>query len=269
MHLDLDHPVLVFACDIDGCLAAVGHAAFDLQTLHAVAELNRASEDDPTIPALTLLTGRPHPYVDAMTQVLDLRLPVSFENGAGLATRHPYEAWLVPEAQTSLEALRRCERLLEERDDVFIQFGKVASLSVFPTEDGPGVEELTEQLRALLSEHDLELIAEPSASDCVNVLLPGVDKVRGLSALIETLDVPEAAVAGMGDAVGDVEWLRRCGVSFAPAGAGPEVQGAVTRVSRLDDAAAVLEAYEALVAANRSLARGRSTDTAGRPGSAG
>jgi hydroxymethylpyrimidine pyrophosphatase-like HAD family hydrolase len=267
--LDLDHPVLVFACDVDGCLAAVGHAAYDLQTLHAIVELNRASEDDPTVPALTLVTGRPHPYVDALTQALDLRLPVSFENGAGLATRDPYEAWLLPEAQTSLAALRRCEELVEERDDVFIQYGKVASLSVFPTEDGPGVPQLTAELRALIEEHGLELIAEPSASDCVNVLLPGVDKSLGLSALLDALDLPEAAVAGIGDAVGDVAWLRRCGVSFAPAGAGAEVKQVVTRVSPFDDAAAVLEAYRALVAANRTLSGRRGQGGSGEAGRAG
>ncbi len=254
MDLDLDHPVLVFACDIDGCLAAVGHAAYDLPSLHALAELNRASADDPTVPALTLLTGRPHPYVDAMMQVLDIRLPVSFENGAGLATREPYEAWLVPEAQTNLAALEQCEQLLAERDDVFVQFGKVASLSVFPTDDGPDVDTLAAQLRALLQEHELQLVVDPSASDCVNVLLPGVDKALGLAALCETLDLPEVAVAGLGDSVGDVEWLRRCGVSFAPADASSEARAAVTHASQRRDVAAVVEAYEALVAANRVLA---------------
>lgn len=253
MHLDLDHPVLVYACDIDGCLAAVRHADYGLTTLHAMAELNRASEEDPTIPALTFVTGRPHAYVDAMMQALAVRLPASFENGAGLATRHPYEAWLVPEADAGRVALAEASRLLEGRDDVFLQLGKVASLSVFARDDGRPVDDLAAELRALLAEHALPLAVDPS-TDCVNLLLPGLDKAIGLAALCETLDLPELAVAGIGDSVGDVGWLRRCGVSLAPAGAVPEVREAVTRVSVRHDVAAALEGYEALVAANRALA---------------
>ncbi len=256
MNLDLDHPVLVYACDIDGCLAAIGHAAYDLGALHAMAELNRASEDDTTIPALTFVTGRPHAYVDAMMQALAVRLPASFENGAGLATRHPYEAWLVPEAEAGRGALAEASRLLEERDDVFLQLGKVASLSVFARDDGRAVDDLAAQLRAWLAEHALPLVLDPS-TDCVNLLLPGLDKAVGLAALCETLDLPELAVAGIGDSLGDVGWLRRCGVSLAPTGAVPEVREAVTWVSPQPDVKAALEAYEALVVANRALAARR------------
>jgi hypothetical protein len=43
VRIDLDRPIRVFACDIDGCLAAVDHAPYDLERLHAIADLNRAS----------------------------------------------------------------------------------------------------------------------------------------------------------------------------------------------------------------------------------
>ena len=95
----------VFACDIDGCLAAAGHAAYDLAALGRMADLNALSRVSADVPALTLVTGRPHAYVDAVTQVLGIDLPVSFENGAGLATRRPYRAWLAPEATAGQAAL--------------------------------------------------------------------------------------------------------------------------------------------------------------------
>jgi hydroxymethylpyrimidine pyrophosphatase-like HAD family hydrolase len=251
MDLEIEHPVAVYACDIDGCLAAAGHAAYDLQRLHALAELNRASRDDPSVPALTFVTGRPHAYVDAMMQALDVHVPVSFENGAGLATRDPYRAWLVPQAAFERERLARANHLLGARDDVFVQPGKLASLSVFPRND-EGLDELATRLQALLAEHDLPLLVDPS-SDCVNLLLPGVDKALGLAALCELLGVTEAAVAGIGDSQGDVGWLRRCGVSLAPAAAVPDVLAAVTHVSRDDDVTAALAGYRALVRANRAL----------------
>jgi 3-deoxy-D-manno-octulosonate 8-phosphate phosphatase KdsC-like HAD superfamily phosphatase len=101
------------------------------------------------------------------------------------------------------------------------------------------------------------------------VLLPGVDKSSGLVGAVRALDLARGAVAGSATAVGDVAWLRRCGVSFAPAGAGAEVKQVVTRVSPFDDAAAVLEAYRALVAANRTLSGRRGQGGSGEAGRAG
>jgi len=253
VHFDLEHPVLVYACDIDGCLAAADHAAYDLVALQALAERNRASEDDPTIPALTFVTGRPHAYVDALMQALDVRLPASFENGVGLATRHPYEAWLIDEAEAARGAMDEARSLLEAHDEVVLQFGKVASLSVFDATGERDVPALAAFLRAFVAERSLGVDVDPS-TDCVNLLLPGIDKAVGFAALCETLDLPEVAVAGIGDSVGDVAWLRRCGVSLAPAGAVAEVKAVVSAVSAHHDVAAALEGYDALIAANRVLA---------------
>lgn len=254
MRIDLDRPIRVFACDLDGCLAAIDHAPYDLVRLHAIAELNRASAGDPTVPALTFVTGRPHGYVDAFMQALDVRLPASFENGAGLAIRLPYRAWLSPTVERGRALVADVERVLGERDDMFVQLGKVASLSVFPTDPARPVPELTEALRGLLEEHGLPLAVDPSTG-CVNLLLRGTDKASGFLELCEAADVDPGEVAGIGDAVGDLPWLRRCGVSFAPTNALDEVRQAVTHAVELPDVAATLAAYEALVAANRALAR--------------
>lgn len=250
--LRLARPVRVFACDVDGCLAAVDHAPYDLERLHAIAALNRASADDPTVPALTLVTGRPHGYVDAVMQALDVRLPASFENGAGLATRAPYRAWLAPAVAAGAAALAAVTAELAARDDVFVQLGKVASLSVFPVDPARPVDDLAADLARLLERARLPLEVDPSTG-CVNLLLPGVDKASGLRDLCAELGVAPSEVAGIGDAIGDLAWLRACGVSFAPANAVPEVRAAATVASDLPDVAATLAAYEALVAANRAL----------------
>ncbi|MFN2322600.1 MAG: HAD family hydrolase [Trueperaceae bacterium] len=250
--LALERPVRVFACDIDGCLAAVDHVAFDLERLQAIAELNRASAQDPTVPALTLVTGRPHAYVDAVMQVLDVRLPASFENGAGLATRIPYRAWLAAAVEAGGPAIAAVTAALEARDDVFVQLGKVASLSVFPNDPAWPVDDLSADLTELLERERLALEVDPSTG-CVNLLLPGVDKTSGLRELCAAIGVDPVEVAGIGDAIGDLAWLRVCGVAFAPANAVPDVRAAVTVALDLPDVAATLAAYEALIAANRTL----------------
>lgn len=251
MDLRLDRPIRVFACDIDGCLAAVDHAALDLHRLQEIAELNRASVHDAAVPAVTLVTGRPHAYVDAFMQVLDVRLPATFENGAGLATRHPYRAWLSPAVAEGRAAVADAERLLAERDDVFVQPGKLASLSVFAYDAAASVERLTDDLERWVAHHRLPLDVDPSTG-CVNLLLRGIDKATGFVALCDVAAVAEDEVAGIGDAAGDGPWLARCAVSFAPAGATPELRAAVTHAWGVPDVEAALAAYRALVAANRA-----------------
>ncbi len=246
------HPIRVFVVDIDGCLAAIGHVDFDLPALDRIAALNRASGDDPTVPTVSFVTGRPHGYIDAMTQALATRVAVSFENGAGLATRHPYRAWLASGIEGALDHLHRLEALVNERPEMFLQPGKVASASVFPIEATFDPGPLMADLRAIIDEHELDLVLDPS-NECVNVLLPGVDKESGLSWLCEELGVAPGEMAGIGDSAGDIGWLRRCGVSFAPGNASAEVRDAVTHALDDDDVAATLTAYEALVRANRAL----------------
>lgn len=254
--LNLTEPIRVFACDIDGCLAAVDHAPYDLARLQRVAQWSRASASDPSVPALTLVTGRPHSYVDALMQALEIRLPVSFENGAGLATRHPYRAWLAPAVGDRLGWVRAMERVIEGRDGLFTQLGKSASLSVFPTDAARSIASLVAELEGVLEGLEFDFDLDPSTG-CVNLLLPGVDKGSGFRDLCAAMGVPSSAVAGIGDAVGDAPWLAQCGVSFAPANAIESLRTEVDVALDAPDIEATLAAYESLVAANRSLDGGR------------
>jgi hydroxymethylpyrimidine pyrophosphatase-like HAD family hydrolase len=250
--LRLERAVRTFVCDIDGCLVAVGHAPFDLPRLEVLAALNRASEHDPSIPALSLMTGRPHPYADALTQTLGVRLAVSFENGAGLATREPYRAWLAAGREDALADLQRLERLVGERSDMFVQLGKVGSATIFPQPATFDVDPLMAALAAMLDEHGLDLVLDHS-NDCVNVLPPGIDKESGFLWLCQEIGVEPGEVAGIGDSAGDVAWLRRCAVSFAPRNATAAVRSAVSHRLDAPDVEATALAYGALVDANRAL----------------
>src|SRR5690606_30133102 len=210
--------VRVFACDVDGCLAAAGHADYDLAAMARIAELNRLSERDEAVPALTLVTGRPHAYVDALSQALAIRLPMSFENGAGLATRRPYRHWLDERVEAGLPGLGRFAEAVEATEHLTLQPGKLASLSVFPIPADRDLDELAAELGDMVGALGVELDLDPS-TDCVNVLVPGVSKATGFAWLCDELGLTPAQVAGVGDSVGDAAWLRACGVSFAPANA--------------------------------------------------
>lgn len=245
-------PIRFFACDIDGCLAAAGHQAFEHEYISRMADLNRLSRDDPSVPALTLVTGRPHAYVDAVMQLLDVHLPVSFENGAGFATRHPYAYWLAPEVEARLGEMKAFAADLADDDRLLLQPGKIASLSVFPRRgEELGLDDVEEILRTKLALAEVPLVLDPS-TDCVNVLLIGCDKATGFAHLCRALGAEPGEVAGIGDSVGDRDWLSMCGVSVAPSNAAPEVRQIATRVFGAPDVRTAAAAYEWLVERNRA-----------------
>jgi hydroxymethylpyrimidine pyrophosphatase-like HAD family hydrolase len=244
-------PIRLLVVDIDGCLVPVEHAAYDVEGLARLASYNRRSREDEVVPVLTILSGRPHPYVDALMQVLDIRVPAIFENGAGLAMRSPYGARYRPEVDRGKSDLQTLSRELAGAPGLTVQPGKSASLTVFPADADAGIGGLKELLERLLERHSLELLIDP-AQECVNVLVPGVDKGLGLRWLAEELQVPLGQVAGIGDSVGDLAWLSLCGLSWAPANAERPVRSQVEVVSPHRDIAAVLELYEAVIESNRS-----------------
>lgn len=250
-------PISLLVVDIDGCLVAIEHAPYRLERLAEVARFNRLSLSDPRVPPLTILSGRPHPYVDALMQILDIRLPAIFENGAGLAWRDPYVVQYRDEAEAGRESLEALARELRGRDDLFIQPGKTASLTVFPLSgrERGGIEA---ELRELVDRLSLDLIVDP-AGECVNLLVPGVDKGLGLRWLAKEVGVRLEAVAGMGDSIGDLAWLPLCGLSAAPRNAVERVRRAVDEPLDGDDIDALIGLYERAIALNAGEAS-RQTD---------
>ena len=245
--------IRILAIDIDGCLVPVQHAPYELEAVAAIARLQRESRADPTIPELTILSGRPHAYVDAVMQVLDIRAPASFENGAGIAYRDPYTFRLAPEAEARQGELAELARELAGREDVIVQPGKIASLSVFAYPTGGDVERVRVLVEDLVASKGLDLEVEPS-QDCINVLVPGVDKDFGLTSLSRELGVGVDQIAGIGDSFGDAAWLERCAVSCAPANAHASVKEVATFRSGSEDVTALLEFYRHLIDLNARMA---------------
>lgn len=130
--------LLVF--DVDGVLTRGEAKALDLGLLAELAELNRAARADPARPAATLCTGRPAPYVEALLQAIDGRLPAVYENGCGLYLPAEYRFLPHPklgDGRAFAAARRRLRAALVATGRAFIQPGKEHSLSLFPLDGAP------------------------------------------------------------------------------------------------------------------------------------
>jgi HAD superfamily hydrolase (TIGR01484 family) len=240
--------IKLFVTDIDGCLAEP-YTAYDLDGL---ATLRRYAHDagPPTAPAATpavsICSGRSYPYVEAMTQALDLRVPVLFEAGGGRfdpqaaqttwnpaltdaleaeveEVRHWFATECIPDTTLSLDHAKRTQAGVVSPDPNVIA----------------DVRPRTEQFVAN-NVPDLRVF---STSVSIDVVPPGITKRSGLQWLTDHLDVSMAEVAYIGDTGSDRAALRAVGTSFAPANADAAVRDAVDHVTTSAVLEGTLEAY--------------------------
>ncbi len=72
--------IKLFITDIDGCLTTPFETP-DWELLSQIRRLNEQSKHDMAVPGLTICSGRPMPYVEAVAQWLGVRHPTVFESG--------------------------------------------------------------------------------------------------------------------------------------------------------------------------------------------
>ena len=92
---------------------------------------------------------------------------------------------------------------------------------------------------------DLEIILN---TDALMMLPPGVHKASGLNVALAELEIPPAAVAGIGDAENDIVFLRSCGRAVAVANALPQVKAIADFVTAAPRGAGVEEFIASILA---------------------
>jgi HAD superfamily hydrolase (TIGR01484 family) len=218
-------PLRLVVFDIDGVLTDGEAQPWDLALMGLLADLNRAARQDSSRPAVTLCSGRPAPYVDAMLQAIDGHLPAIFESGAGLYDPAGYRFLPHPSLGSSSrmrQAKQRLTRALVRPGHATVQPGKEYSLSLFPTGTAPldALEPLARQALGPLAER-IDLVCSAS---CLNVMPAGIDKAGGLHFLAQVTGIPLAAMLAVGDSPVDGPMLTVAGYSAAPANASSYIQ---------------------------------------------
>lgn len=222
--------LLVF--DVDGVLTQGETKALDLAFLSRLAKMNQLGRSNPAAPQITLCTGRPAPYVEAMLQAIDGHLPAIFENGAGLYLPNSYQFLSHPQLvdKAAMKAVRsRLEETLVRSGKAFLQPGKEYSLSIFaqnPFERDHLYDMTAEAIGPLGQEVELTYSAS-----CLNVTPRGIDKGKGLRFLAEKTGYVFDDMLGVGDSDIDLPFLNLVGQSAAPANANEAVKNLVDFVA--------------------------------------
>ena len=127
--------IKLFITDLDGCLTYPFETP-EWELITRLREYNKLSRTDPTVPALTICTGRPQPYVEAVAQWLDIEYPVIFESGGGLykprINELHWSPFLTDELIKHLEDIRNyvTREILPDYPHSFLEYSKHTDVGV-------------------------------------------------------------------------------------------------------------------------------------------
>jgi hydroxymethylpyrimidine pyrophosphatase-like HAD family hydrolase len=232
--------IKLIVLDCDGVLSKGEAQSFDLSLLERLAGLNRRAYGAEAGPAVTLNTGRPSPYVEAVMQAIAGWQPALYENGAGLYFPQTYRFELTPhlnqEQQEALqEVIRRADRALVQPGRAYWQPGKSVCYSLF-ARPPLTIAAFTAEVEAIAAQISRQVAVSP-AGLALNIHPAGIDKGSGLLWLAEVTGIAPVDMGGVGDSGGDIAFLERVDYPAAPVNATDPVKAVVRYVSPQADAA--------------------------------
>jgi hydroxymethylpyrimidine pyrophosphatase-like HAD family hydrolase len=231
-------------CDVDGCLAPESASPMDAARLAQVAEHNRLAAERRDRPILTVCTGRPQPFAEAMCRLVhNDSVPCVAENGVWLyypgSNLYEMDPDITPE---HLDAVHEASKLLAAKygpRGVTQQPGKVASVTLFHPD--------TEYLRSIAPavREELERRGWPFRVSMtwlyINCDLKHVSKASGVHRLQMATGVERARTAGIGDTMSDLPIAEAVDLFACPANAAEEIKQYAHYVSPHEETAGVLD----------------------------
>lgn len=245
--------IKLFITDLDGCVTDP-FITPRWNFFSQIRALNLRSEDDLRIPRLTICTGRPMPYAEAMAQVLGIRLPFLFESGGGMYDVQKNQLMWTPaltkEREREVNEIKEWARvhLIEKYPSSIPEFAKFTDIGVI-NPDSDIINEITALSREYISAN-YEHFEVHHTEVSVNIILRQANKGEGIKWICRHLGYELNEVAYIGDSSGDIPGLRIVGQPFAPANAAPKVKQ-VARVMQGTSTEGVLQAYQLLVQFNQ------------------
>lgn len=246
--------IKLFVTDLDGCVSHPFKTPH-WESINKLRELNNESVNDSSIPPLTICTGRPFPYAEAVGQWFNIRYPFVFESAGLYHWEGNRIQTALDETGESLEPIYKVkswltDEILPNYPNAILEFTKMMDAGVV-CPDLSVIDEIHEKALTYIPEHFPGL--EIHTTDIsINILMPGNNKLRGLRLLGTHLNITLDEMAYIGDTGGDAVALKEVKMPFAPSNA-RKVAKDVAKVTKGETTQGVLEAYLEVIEYNRSF----------------
>jgi hydroxymethylpyrimidine pyrophosphatase-like HAD family hydrolase len=246
--------IKLFVTDLDGCISHPFKTP-EWNNIEKIRSLNIESRKSDIIPPLTICTGRPYPYAEAVAQWLDVRLPFVFESAGLYHWNGNRVETALNNIQDDLEPIFSMKEwirshILPEFPTANIEFSKMMDAGIVAPE-----KEVIDAIIPFVQEKiktDFPLLEMHTTDISVNILMPGNNKLQGMKLLAESQNVSLSEIAYIGDTGGDVPALKEVKMPFSPSNATRAVKD-VSENLDAETSSAVLMAYKKVIEFNRSL----------------
>jgi hydroxymethylpyrimidine pyrophosphatase-like HAD family hydrolase len=245
--------IKLFITDLDGCVSDP-FITPDWRAFSDIRELNIQSVDDPDIPMLSICTGRPMPYAEAVAQMLGIRIPFIFESGGGMydvvQNKLTWTPALTPDIRRQVEEIKEwaMTHIMKSYPRSIPEFAKFTDIGII-NPDTPTILKIFDESERFIAQGYPDFMVHRTEVS-VNIILRQANKGEGIRMLCNELGYHLSEVAYIGDSSGDIAGLEIVGRSFAPANAAPEAKAAAQEVTRGRSTKGVIEAYYSLLVQN-------------------
>jgi len=237
-------------CDIDGCLVSEHQRTFDLASLAKVAAHNQRAMERGDRPLVTLCSGRPQPFAEAICRLIG-NLHVACVCEMGVWLYHPgtnvYE--MDPAIKAShleaVEGLWSWARGTFGSRGVTRQPGKAASVTLYHPDTAYLRGEVFPAVEAAVRDHGWPFRVSMTWL-YINCDLAHVSKGTGLDRLLGTMGLRRERVAGIGDTASDLCIAQRVGLFACPANAHASIKEHAHYIASRPEAEGVVEILEHL-----------------------
>lgn len=244
-----------FLLDLDGCLTYPFKSP-DWRAVTEIRALQSQSRYDEHIPALSLCTGRPLPYAEAVAQWMGIRDTIIFESGGGfyhpVTNKLTWSAHFTKEIEMQSNEIREWFVKVIKKDfpGMMLEFAKHTDVGLVHTSEDEIRRVYDIATRKIGEEYpDFEV---HMTNVSVNIIVKKCNKATGLQFFADQYGLDAREVAYIGDTSGDVMALEWAGAPFAPSNAAEEVKKRAS-VMQGEATLGVLEAYRAIIDRNRAL----------------
>lgn len=234
----------IILCDIDGCLSPEDPVPMDVERLSRVAAWNDRINRGAAGPLLTLCSGRPLAFVEAMCRFLqNASWPCLGENGVWLYDPKQNLYLMDPEiSDEHLAVVNEAARWTRQRfagQGVSLQPGKNASVTLHHA-DPAFLNRVCNEVRDEFAKRDWPFRVTMTWS-YINCDLQHISKATGIQRLFDRTGVTSSDAVGIGDTMSDKAIADNVSFFACPSNAAQPLKEIADYVSPYPETAGVLD----------------------------
>ncbi|MHA1341765.1 MAG: HAD hydrolase family protein [Promethearchaeota archaeon] len=241
--------------DFDGCFAEEEPGSdVDLELIQFIRDINQKAESDPTVPFISINSGRPLPYIEAHAQIFRIRNYSIFENGAGIFRFKDsnLDVVLDPKLPSNLfELISSITKLVKSKLDLMPQPGKTYTISYLLPKKDPNLDKIATIVSDFVESNNLDLYIERGVN-FININPKGINKGTGLELAAKYSGLMLKEVAAVGDSEGDKKALDITGFSAVPKNAAESLKETADYVSPYSYQKGTMDIIKKIIQSNKN-----------------